>query len=145
MELNPFAHEFHAPYHAIVAEESVHPMHWLSVETLKVPHGRAPEGHTALVVQMGPKFSKWKFQADDAEVLEDALIDVERVLGKGFETPTVHAIVRWAQSQPDTVSGFDSVNPPGTTLVAAGDGLEGGRIEHAYDCGIKAAKLLLGR
>ena len=139
-----FAREFHAQYHAIVAIESVHPMHWLSIETLKVPQGRAPEGHTALVVQMGPKFSKWNFEADDAAVVEDALVDVERVLGKGFESPTVQAIVRWAQSQPETTSGFDSVNPPGTKLVMAGDGLEGGRIEHAYDSGVKAAKLLLG-
>lgn len=137
-----FAYEFDAPYHAVVAEESAHPLHWLSIENLKSP-GRAPEGHTALVVQLGPKYSKWNLEATDESILEDALVDIERILGKGFAQPEVHAIVRWPQSQPDSVSGFDSVNPPGSTLVVASDGLEGGRIEHAYDSGVKAAKLLL--
>ncbi len=135
---------FEAPYHAVVAEESAHPLHWLSVENLKVP-GRAPEGHTALVVQMGPKYSRWNLEAEEASILEDALVDIERILGKGFEQPSVHGVVRWAQSQPDSVSGFESVNPPGSTLVMAGDGLEGGRIEHAYDSGVKAARMLLGQ
>jgi predicted NAD/FAD-dependent oxidoreductase len=138
-----FDRPFEAPYHAIVAEESSHPLHWLSIESLKVP-GRAPEGHTALVAQMGPKYSKWKFTAPEKDVVADALVDVERVLGKGFERPVVQGIVRWAQSQPDSVSSFESVNPPGSTVVVAGDGLEGGRVEHAYDTGAKAAKLLVG-
>lgn len=137
-----FDRPFEAPYHAIVAEESVHPMHWLSVENLKVP-GRAPEGHTALVVQMGPKYSHWNFEHDESEIVEDALVDVERVLGPGFETPLVRQVVRWSESQPDSVSGFDSVNPPGFTLLVASDGLAGGRIEHAYDAGVHAARMVL--
>jgi hypothetical protein len=135
--------DFHTPYHAVVAEESVHPLHWLSIENIKVP-GRAPAGHTALVVQLGPKYSKWNFDASDDSIVEDALVDVERVLGPGFDRPVVQHIVRWRESQPDSVSGFESMNPPGSKLVVAGDGLEGGRIEHAYDSGIKAAKLLIG-
>jgi predicted NAD/FAD-dependent oxidoreductase len=138
-----YERDFKAKYHAIVAEESVHPLHWLSIENIKVP-GRAPEGHTALVVQMGPKFSRWNLDNDDKEIMEDALIDVERVLGKGFDQPKVSKVVRWAHSQPDSVSGFDTVNPPGSDIVLAGDGLEGGRIEHAYDSGVKAARMLLG-
>jgi predicted NAD/FAD-dependent oxidoreductase len=134
---------FEANYHAIVAEESVHPLHWLSIENIKVP-GRAPVGHTALVIQMGPKYSKWNMEHnDDHEILSDALIDVERILGPGFNQPVVSKVVRWEHSQPDSVSGFDSMNPKGTSLVIAGDGLEGGRIEHAYDSGVKAARLLL--
>jgi predicted NAD/FAD-dependent oxidoreductase len=137
-----YERDFQAPYHAVVAEESAHPLHWLSIENLKVP-GRAPEGCTALVVQMGPKYSKWNFDAPEPDVVADALVDVERVIGRGFDSPKVQAIVRWSHSQPDSVSGFETLNPPGTRLVIAGDGLEGGRIEHAYDSGIKAAKLLL--
>jgi predicted NAD/FAD-dependent oxidoreductase len=139
-----FERPFTAPYHAIVAEESVHPMHWLSVENLKVP-GRAPQGCTALVVQLGPKYSKWNFELADEAVYEDALVDVERVLGPGFDAPKVKRVVRWLESQPDSISGFDSVNPPGTKLVVSGDGLEGGRLEHAYDSGVKAASVLLGK
>jgi predicted NAD/FAD-dependent oxidoreductase len=135
--------DFHTPYHAVVAEESVHPLHWLSIENIKVP-GRAPAGHTALVVQLGPKYSRWNFEASDDSIVEDALVDVERVFGPGFDRPLLQHVVRWRESQPDSVSGFDSMNPPGSRLVVAGDGLEGGRIEHAYDSGIKAAKLLVG-
>ncbi len=135
--------DFHTPYHAVVAEESVHPLHWLSIENIKIP-GRAPAGHTALVAQLGPKYSKWNFDATEDSIVEDALVDVERVLGPGFDRPVVQHIVRWRESQPDSVSGFESMNPPGSKLVVAGDGLEGGRIEHAYDSGIKAAKLLVG-
>lgn len=139
-----FERETKAPYHAIVAEESVHPMHWMSIENLKVP-GRAPAGCTALVVQLGPKYSKWNFEAQDDSIYEDALVDVERVLGPGYRDPAVKSVVRWRQSQPDSVSGFESVNPPGTRLVIAGDGLEGGRIEHAFDSGLKAARMLLAK
>lgn len=137
-----FEKETKTPYHAIVAEESVHPMHWMSIENLKVP-GRAPAGCTALVVQLGPKYSKWNFEAADESIYDDALVDVERVLGPGYRDPVVQRVVRWRQSQPDSVSGFDSVNPPGSRLVIAGDGLEGGRIEHAFDSGLKAARMLL--
>jgi predicted NAD/FAD-dependent oxidoreductase len=138
-----FEKPFAAPYHAIVAEESVHPMHWLSVENLKVP-GRAPHDCTALVVQLGPKYSKWNFELPEDAVYEDALVDVERVLGPGFDSPVVKRVVRFKESQPDSISGFDAVNPPGSRLVVASDGLEGGRLEHAYDSGTKAARLLLG-
>jgi renalase len=138
-----FEKETKTPYHAIVAEESVHPMHWMSIESLKV-HGRAPAGCTALVVQLGPKYSRWNLGAEDESIYEDALVDVERVLGPGYGDPVVKSIVRWGQSQPDSVSGFDSVNPPGARLVIAGDGLEGGRIEHAFDSGVKAARMLVG-
>ncbi|HXH60483.1 MAG TPA: FAD-dependent oxidoreductase [Fimbriimonadaceae bacterium] len=139
-----FEREFDAPYHAIVAEESVHPMHWLSIENLKVP-GRAPKGCTAIVVQMGPKFSKWNFGAKSEDIVNDALVDVERVLGKGFETPVVTEVVRFERSQAETVSRFESVNAHGKHVVIAGDGVEGGRIEHAYASGVKAAKMLLAK
>jgi predicted NAD/FAD-dependent oxidoreductase len=139
-----FERDFQAPYHAVVAEESVHPMHWLSVESLKVP-GRAPKGCTALVVQLGPKYSKWNLEAEEDSILEDALVDIERVLGPGFGSPVVKGVVRWRESQPDSVSGFDSVNPRGSRLVVASDGLEGGRIEHAFDSGVRAARMLLAK
>lgn len=137
-----FETEFDAPFHAVVAEESMHPMHWLSIESLKVP-GRAPAGCTALVVQMGPKYSKWNFGARTHNIVSDALVDVERVLGPGFESPVVSEVVRFERSQPDSVSRFESVNASRSRIVIAGDGVEGGRVEHAFSTGQKAAKLLL--
>lgn len=134
--------ETDVPYHAVVAEESIHPLHWLSIESLKTP-GRAPQGQTAMVVQMGPKYSRWNFDEADEKIVSDALVDVQRVLGPEFGAPTERRVVRWKNSQPDSVSGFDAVNPPGTKIVIASDGLEGGRIEHAYEAGLKAASHIL--
>ena len=71
-------------------------------------------------------------------------MDVARVLGRGYESPVFTKVVRWKHSQPDSVSGFDSVNPPGVNVIIASDGLEGGRIEHAFDAGLKAAAHILG-
>lgn len=129
-------------FHAVVSEESVHPLHWLSIENLKTP-GRAPEGHSALVVQLGPKYSKWNFEEDDSKIVADALVDVTRVLGSGFDLPLFSKTVRWKYSQPDSVSSFESVNPIGEHIIIASDGLVGGRIEHAYEAGIKAAEHIL--
>lgn len=129
-------------YHAVVAEESAHPMHWLSIESLKTP-GRAPEGHSALVVQMGPKYSKYNMDAPAESIVSDALVDVTRILGGGYERPKAAKVVRFLYSQPDSVSGFDSINYPHATIVVASDGLEGGRTEHAYDAGVKAAQFIL--
>lgn len=140
-----FERPLDVPFHALTAEEAAHPLHWLSIESLKVPDGRAPEGHCAIVAQLGPRYSKWNFDSPDAQIVNDALIDIGRIFGKGFESPAVQGVLRWEHGQTENKSSFDKVNPPGTTLVVAGDGLEGARLEHAFESGIRAAGLLLGR
>ena len=129
------------PYHAVVADESAHPLNRLCIETAKTP-GRAPTGHTALTVLFGPKYSKWHFESPEGELLKDALIDIGRILGEGYETPTVTRTYRWVHGIVETNASFQTVNPAGSRIVVAGDGVMGGRIEYAYDSGVKAAKLL---
>lgn len=131
------------PYHALIDPEQVVPLTWLSVETLKSP-GRAPEGHTALVAQMSANYSRVRWEASDELIFQETLVDVSRLLGQEFARPVERAIYRWQDAQPEQTAIFERVNPPGTTLVVAGDGTAGGRIELAFETGIKAAEVLLG-
>ncbi|MCH8979514.1 MAG: FAD-dependent oxidoreductase [Armatimonadetes bacterium] len=140
-----FERPLDVPFHALTAEEAAHPLHWLSIESLKVPGGRAPEGHCAIVAQLGPRYSKWNFDSPDRQIVSDALVDIGRIFGEGFEAPAVQSVLRWEHGQTEHKSSFDKVNVPGATLVVAGDGLEGPRLEHAFESGMRAAWLLLGR
>jgi len=131
------------PYAALLDPEQRHPLTWLSVESQKC-HGRAPEGGTALVVQMSPNYSFNFYRKHDAEIIGDALLYLGRLFGaETLGAPTAHDVKRWRYSQPDSTAFFDSVNEPGERLLLAGDGLIGGRVESAYESGARAARLLI--
>lgn len=130
------------PYHALVGPDQTHPLSWLSVESAKCP-GRAPDGQTALVAQMSAEYSLRRFDLDDDLIIEETLIDVSRLLGKGFSVPVVSKVVRFQYSHPETTATFESVNSPLSRVVIAGDGLMAGRTELAYETGTRAAHLLL--
>lgn len=130
-----------APFCTVLADESAHPLNRLSIESSKVT-GRAPEGHTALCALFGPKYSKWHIESSDEELVKDAMIDIGRVLGEGYESPVVTKTFRWQHGIVETNASFKSVNPNGSKIVIAGDGVMGGRIEYAYESGVNAAKLL---
>lgn len=130
------------PFHALIDPEQVHPLTWLSIESLKSP-GRAPDGQTALVAQMSASYSRMRWESSDDLILRESLVDVSRLLGQEFSSPTESAVRRWKHAQPEQTSIFERVNPPGSKLVIAGDGVLGGRIEYAYETGIKAAELLM--
>ena len=98
-----------------------------------------------MVVQMSPAYSLMQYTKPDVEVIDDVLIYVQRLYGETFRNPEVAKIRRWKYSQPDSVAQFEVVNPPGARLVLAGDGLIGGRVESAYESGVKAAHLLIER
>lgn len=130
------------PYHALVDPEGGHPLVWMSIESAKCL-GRAPEGKTAIVAQLGPQFSKLHFESE-AEVIGDATIDmIVRLYGKSWDAPEVLLVRRWLYSQPEMTALFDSVNRPHSKLIVAGDGVMGGRTEYAFDSGVRAAKLLM--
>lgn len=139
-----FAVPFESPYHAILEPEQTHPLTWLSIETMKSP-GRAPEGHTAMVAQMGPAYSRRNEKTEDERLIRDVLIDIRRLLGPKFETPDVSAVKRWRFSQPESTIAFSALNPPGRPIIVAGDGTTGGRIELAYEAGALAAQSILAR
>lgn len=129
------------PYHALIDPEQVVPLTWLSIESLKSP-GRAPEGHTAIVAQMSANYSRMRWESSEDLIYQETLVDVSRLLGQEFARPIERAIHRWQHAQPEQTAIFERVNPPGATLVVAGDGTLGGRIELAFESGLKAAELL---
>ncbi|MBX3111826.1 MAG: FAD-dependent oxidoreductase [Fimbriimonadaceae bacterium] len=132
------------PFFASLDAEQSTPLAWLSIESAKCPGDRAPEGCTAVVAQMSAAYSKWNLDRPDDKVVNDTLVDVERLLGPAFKSPEVVDVHRWRYSQPETTVAFDSVNRPGATLLIAGDGVAQGRIEHAYESGLAAAERLIG-
>jgi predicted NAD/FAD-dependent oxidoreductase len=131
-------------YHALLDPDSGHPLTWLSIETLKCPH-RSPEGKTAMVVQLSPQFTKMYFESSDETIVEATADLIERLYGKAWDVaPEVAIVKRWRYSQPEMTALFDSVNRPHSKLLIAGDGVMGGRVEYAYDAGLKAARLAMG-
>lgn len=129
-------------YHALVDPDGAHPLGWLSMESLKCP-GRAPDGKTAVLAQMGPQFSKLYFEAQDDYIAEATIDMLARLYNKNWERPEVAVIQRWPNSHPEMTAQFDSVNRPGSKVLVAGDGLLGARVEYAYECGARAARLLV--
>lgn len=131
-----------ASYHALLDMEQRHPLTWLCLESGKSP-GRAPDGCCAMVAQMNSTYSLMQYNKPDDEVIHDVLIYVQRLYGSDFKEPTVAKVRRWKYSQPETVAQFDVVNQSHARLVIAGDGLLAGRVESAFETGVKAAKLLI--
>jgi predicted NAD/FAD-dependent oxidoreductase len=131
------------PYWALLDPEQRHPLNWLSVESAKCP-GRAPDGGSAFVAQLGPRFSLEHYDRPNEELVTTAAGYLAQLYGEAFRHPKVGDVKRWKYSQPETIADFDAVNPPGSTLVVAGDGVFGGHTESAFQAGIRAAHRLLG-
>src|SRR5207253_5853822 len=107
--------------------------------------GRAPDGKTAMVAQLSPAYSLSSFSATDERIVGDTLDYITRIYGSEWDQPEVAEVKRWKYSQPDSVALFDTVNEPGQRLIVSGDGVLAGRIESAFDSGLKSAALLLGQ
>lgn len=131
-------------YHALLDVEQRHPLTWLSLESVKSP-GRAPENCSAMVAQMGPSYSLMQYNKSDNDIIDDVLIYLGRLYGEAFTKPKVSKVRRWKYSQPDMVAQFETVNEPHARLLIAGDGLVAGRVESAYESGVRAARLLINR
>lgn len=129
------------PYHALLNPEDTHPLQWLSLESVKCP-GRAPEGSCAFVAQLNDGFSRMSWDWEDGRLVSTVTGFLASIFGNGWSEPVVAHVRRWKYSQPETIALFDSVNRLGDRLILAGDGLVGGRIEYAFDSGMKAARLL---
>ncbi len=131
-------------YHALLDVEQIHPMTWLCLESTKVP-GRAPEGSSAMVAQMGASFSLSQYDREDESLVQTAVHYVERLYGSNFQSPASWSVARWKYSQPESLASFENVNSNGSLLLVASDGLGGGHIEDAFDIGTRTAKLLVER
>lgn len=132
------------PYHALLDVEQRHPLTWLSLESAKSPD-RAPADCSAFVAQMSPPYSSMQYTRPDQDIVDDVLIYLQRLYGEQFANPAVKHVRRWKYSQPETIASFETVNSPTARLIIAGDGLTAGRVESAYESGVKAAKLLIDR
>lgn len=132
------------PYFALLEPEQSHPLTWLSLESGKSPD-RAPEGQSTMVAQLSPRFSLEHYAKPDEYVLEATLSFIRHLYGANFTTPVEFNIKHWKYSQPDNIARFESVNLPGSKLLIASDGIVGGRIEEAYECGVKTARLLISK
>ncbi|MBV6458584.1 MAG: hypothetical protein HONBIEJF_01716 [Fimbriimonadaceae bacterium] len=129
------------PYHAFVDPDQRHPLTWVSIENVKSPD-RAPEGHTAMVAQMSPAFSRQRFESSDERIIDETLDYVQRLFGSSFSSAVVSDVTRWLFSQPETTAQFDSVNRSGDRVIVASDGVMAGRVEYAFEAGVKAALMI---
>lgn len=129
------------PYHALIDVEQVHPLTWLSVESAKSP-GRAPEGGSTFVAQLSARFSQQNYSQPDEFFIEAVTSFLKHLYGTGFDAPEVAMVKKWKYSQPESLARFENVNPSGSTLLVASDGLMGGHIEDAFECGWRAAEML---
>jgi renalase len=122
----------------------VHPMTWLSIESLKSPE-RAVEGKTAIVAQLSARFSLENYSKPDDWIVSTTLSFTKHLFGDAFEHAEIAMVKKWKYSQPENLARFEAVNQPGSKLMVAGDGLLGGRIEDAFECGVRVARLILGK
>jgi predicted NAD/FAD-dependent oxidoreductase len=133
--------ESETPYHALIDTEQVHPLTWLSVENAKVP-GRAPAGGSAFVAQLSARFSQQNYAQPDDYFIDATVTFLKHLYGSAFASPEVAMVKKWKYSQPESLARFENVNLPGSTLLVASDGLLGGHIEDAFECGWRTAELL---
>ncbi|MDX2065596.1 MAG: FAD-dependent oxidoreductase [Fimbriimonadaceae bacterium] len=124
-------------YAALLSPDQAHPLAWLSVESAKCT-GRRP----TLVLQMSREFSRVHYPKSDAELVDMALPYVRTLFGARYTQPDAISVMRWKYSQPEVTGTFGMVNPPGSRLIVASDGIFGGRLEDAYDSGVRAATML---
>lgn len=139
-----FAHAKDWPFHALLDPEQRHPATWLSIESVKVPGHRAPEGHSAVVVQMSPSYSRLNFENEEKEIVGDSLVYVHKLLGEDMGQPVIADVKRWRFSHPESVLDFANLNKGHDNYVICGDFTHGPRIEFAYESGLAAAGKILG-
>ena len=133
--------EVETPYHALIDIEQVHPLTWLSVESAKSP-GRAPEGGSTFVAQLSARFSRQNYSQPDDYFIDATINFLKHLYGPNFAAPEIAMVKKWKYSQPESLARFETVNPAGAKLIVASDGLMGGHIEDAFECGWRAADLL---
>lgn len=132
------------PYFALVDVEQRQPMIWLSHEWMKSPDS-APPGHSAMVAQFGPQYSLNHYEDSDAEVAREAMTAVARIYGDAFARAAEYSVKRWKYAQPEGVSSFEKVNPPGTNVWLTGDAFFGPRVELAFDSAVAVTQQVLSR
>ena len=96
-----------------------------------------------MVMQLSPRFSKDNFEKSDEFIIATALAFTKHLYGVSFDHAEVAQVKRWKYSQPENLARFEAVNQPGSKILIASDGLLGGRVEEAFECGYRVGELLL--
>ncbi|MFM9874432.1 MAG: NAD(P)/FAD-dependent oxidoreductase [Fimbriimonadaceae bacterium] len=136
--------EIDRPYHALLDPNQSQPLTWLSLEHVKIPGGfRAPEGKSALVVQMSARYSRYSFEREDATIIGDTWVDIKRLLKLKVALPEVSGVMRWNYSHASNTVSYETANQLGAKILVAGDGISGARTHQAYAIGIRAANQIL--
>ena len=139
-----FDHRIEVPYHGLVDPQQDEPIAWISFEHEKVPHGRAPEGHMALVVQLNERTSDLKYERDAEAIVHDLLVDLRRMF-PGLKDPVASDVMRWRYSHAIGTVGLQSLNRGEDPLILTGDMISGARAHLAFDAGLAAAEELMAR
>ena len=129
------------PYFALIEVDQHHPLVWVSIETEKSPV-RAPEGHTLMTLQLNPTFSAEYFDRSDEWLVDLAANFVHQLFPKAFGEPVAGDVMKWKYASPEALASFEKVNENHQGLIVTGDAFFGGRIEDAYESGLRASELL---
>lgn len=134
-----------APAYALLAEDRASDLLWLAFEQTKCVE-RAPNGEAILIAQMGPKFSKYHYEEEEAMVVGRVLAELRPLFGTVYDAPIWHQVKRW-KFTPYGMVHFEEVNYQGmsSSVIICGDALrpENGRVHQAYESGLDAARLVL--
>jgi len=125
------------PYFALLDPEQRHPLTWLSIESAK-DSSRKP----SIVAQLSREASVREYERTDEELVQMVSTYIVRLFGEQCLQPTASDVMRWKYSQPESYSDVETANPAGSTLLIAGDSLLGGRVEDAYEVGVRVANRL---
>lgn len=139
-----FDHRIEVPYHGLVDPQQDEPIAWISFEHEKVPVGRAPEGHMALVVQLNERTSDLKYERPISSVVQDVLVDLRRMF-PGLKDPVATDVMRWRYSHAIGTVGINVLNRGEDPVILTGDMISGARAHLAYDAGLAAADELKAR
>lgn len=128
-------------YFALIEVDQHHPLTWLSIESDKTT-GRAPDGHTLLTLQLNPTFSAEYFDRDDAWLVNLGCSFVHQLYPSHFAEPAASDVMKWKYASPEATTSFEYVNANHNGVVVTGDAFFGGRIEDAYEAGLRASELI---
>lgn len=127
-------------WYALLAQDRQSPLLWLACENAK--SGFVPPDQTAFVAQLGDAISCELYESDDAEIVRQTLLWLQRIDGR-LVAPSRSLVKRWKFSQPKNPIGFADANAPADRVLVCGDGLSKGRVTAAWDSGVEAAQWLI--
>lgn len=133
----------HGDYHGLKNADGQHDISWISFEHDKPE--RVEQGESVVVIQMSPRWTSSKVDADPDSFLSDAKEKAADVLDASLKRPTWYDTQRWRYSLPECgADGEQLAQGADIGLFFAGDYVAGkGRIADAIETGFDAATSIL--